>query len=117
MTEFTTPNGRTFTLGPLVWNEEPRFEGDTLWSKKHEIFDAAGGRAGTLFYSLMYSPKGTPARFHGSLSQLRWSVPGYASAPEATQGGFDTSPADTLDIATAAWARSADYILDWKTRT
>jgi hypothetical protein len=83
---------------------------------KHEVFRLAGGEA-TLAGTIFWGPKyGTPERFYGSLSQLRWTVPGYSSSPEALLGGFDTGPCDTLEDALLAWGRSADHVLDWAER-
>lgn len=109
-TPFTTPKGRAFSYEALTWANKPRFPDDTLWSKRHAVLGPDGNEAGSIFYSPTY---GLPCTFHGSLSQLRWSTPGYVSSREGSWGGYDTGPSPTLEEALAAWGRSADFVLDW----
>lgn len=104
---FTSAGGRTFTVGE--GEHEERFPLDTLWSDTYPIL-LDGKPAGKLFCSDRYGRTcGNLPRWHASTRELYWSK--AADAP--TGIGFDVAAFDTAEAACAAWARSADQILDW----
>lgn len=104
---FTSRGGRQF--GVEAGEHDERWDGDPLWSDSWAIvYD--GRPAGKLFRNLNYGtgPTGAP-RWQASARELFWS-----KASDAPTGiGFDVVAFDTAEQALAAWARSADEILDW----
>lgn len=104
---FQSRGGREF--GVEGGEHDERWEGDPLWSDSWPIV-YEGRPAGKLFRSLSYGTGATGApRWHASTRELYWS-----KAPDAPTGiGFDVAAFDTAEQALAAWARSADEILDW----
>lgn len=107
LASFTSAGGRAFTIAP--GEHSARYDGDPLWSDGWAIlFD--GKPAGRLYRSLRYgtTTDGAP-RWHASTRALYW-----AHASDAPTGiGFDVAAFDSAGEACAAWARSADQILDW----
>lgn len=107
LASFTSPGGRAFTVEP--GQHAARYDGDPC------RFDAwlilfNGALAGRLYRSLSYgtTADGAP-RWHASTRQLYW-----LHASDAPTGiGFDVAAFDSAEQACAAWARSADQILDW----
>lgn len=107
LASFTSAGGRAFTIAPGTHSE--RWDGDSLWYDEWPIlFD--GEPAGKLYRDLKYgvTPSGDP-RWHATTRALYWSH--AADAP--TGIGFDVAAFDSAEDACAAWARSADQILDW----
>ncbi len=105
---FTSNGGRAFFIGEYSRCDE-RFQDDPLWSETWEVLHG-GSLAGKLFRSVTYgrTANGEP-RWHASATALWW-----ARANDAPTGiGFDVAAFDTPEQALAAWARSADEILDW----
>lgn len=104
---FTSRGGRQF--GVEAGEHDERWEGDPLWSDSWPIVHE-GRTAGKLFRNLSYGTGATGApRWQASTRELFW-----AKAPDAPTGiGFDVAAFDTAEQALAAWARSADEILDW----
>ncbi len=104
---FTSPAGRAFTVGlgehSERWPEDPLW--DDTWPILHE-----GKPAGKLYRSLSYgrTTAGLP-RWHASTRELFWAVADDAPIDI----GFDVAAFDTPEQALAAWALSADQILDW----
>jgi hypothetical protein len=107
LASFSSEGGRTFTVEAGLHSE--RWEGDPLWNDAWPI-RLDGNKAGKLFRNLNYgvTAEGLP-RWHASTRELYWSKAGDAP----TGIGFDVSAFDTPELALAAWARSADQILDW----
>ena len=105
--QFTSDKGRAFQVQPGT--HEERFPDDKLWVNIFPIL-FEGEPAGKLFQSESYgrTPEGKP-RWHASTRALFWSK--AADAP--TGIGFDVAAFDSAAECLAAWARSADQILDW----
>jgi hypothetical protein len=104
---FTSEAGRVFTIDRGEHSE--RFHGDTLWTDTWPILHE-GQPAGKLFRNLNYgkTAAGLP-RWQATTRELYW-----AKASDAPTGvGFDVAAFDTAEEAVAAWAQSADQILDW----
>lgn len=104
---FTSVGGRAFTIADGAHSS--RYEADPLWFDTWPIlFD--GAPAGKLYRSLDYgrTADGQP-RWHATIRELYWT---HASGAP-TGVGFDVAAFDTAEQACAAWARSADQILDW----
>lgn len=99
---FPSKGGRRFTLADGA--REERWKGDPLWSESWPIL-LDGEPAGTLFRSDNYGP----GRWQASTRALYWRK--AADAPIGV--GFDVAAFDTAEECLAAWARSADQILDW----
>lgn len=104
---FSSVGGRQFTLAEGTHTE--RYAGDPLWSDQWPIL-YNGAPAGVLFRSLNYGlgPTGLP-RWQASTRKLFWAY--AADAPRGV--GFDVAGQDTAEECLAAWAHSADQILDW----
>ncbi len=104
---FTSKAGRTFTVEAGEHSE--RWPEDPLWSDIWPIH-FEGQAAGKLYRNLSYgkTAEGLP-RWQATTRELFWT-----RASDAPTGiGFDVAAFDTAEQAFAAWARSADQILDW----
>ena len=104
---FSSVGGRQFTVAEGTHTE--RYSDDPLWCDSWPIL-FNGEPAGQLYRNLSYGlgPTGLP-RWQASTRKLYW-----AYAEDAPRGiGFDVAGLDTAAECLAAWANSADQILDW----
>jgi hypothetical protein len=108
---FTSPGGRAFDVSPGTRSE--RWAGDSLWSECWPICHG-GVVAGKLFRDLNYgkTSAGEP-RWHATIRELYWDTANGLGRLDLGRGiGYDVAAFDTAGEAVAAWARSADQILD-----
>lgn len=110
---FRSPGGRRFVLADA--EADSRYAGDELWSHDFAVYlmlpTPPGGpkHVGTIFRSWKYgiTDAGMP-RWTGSLSFLRWAT--TFNLPRDC--GYDVAAFDDVESCVAAWAKSADQILD-----
>src|SRR5271156_3148625 len=103
---FTSPNGRTFTVGR--GEHKARWPEDPLWSDSYPILRSKD-QVGTLFRNMNYSRGSESPTWQASLSFLRWRT-----TFELPRGvGFDIGPQKTAREALAAWGRNADEVLNF----
>lgn len=109
MNTFTTPGGRTFTVGAPEEDHPPHVH-PSFYSIVWRITNADGREVGAIYQTSNYGRTPSGGRFfQGSLSKLIWMQPEMPP----TGVGFDVGPEATMERVLERWGRNADQVLDW----